>query len=371
MRFVLTTNKDEVKHWTSLSIDVAKVFGILAGPVGLYILIAYLQSVRAPLPISDFSTTQTLLIISAVYSFIISILVIFVYSPIFICPASRKSRRHIRVRALDYSLRGRRWTEHLGSQPFLFQGSALIAIPTYSVLWMSRASIDTFLLWLGIMSLVGGAISVAVFYRWGIVPHRVRRFRIKLGLRVFVGSVVRGGWCIAWLRIMALLFLAFPFVKGHQESSIGRIATWSVFLVCTTPMYLTLTSVKVRFERFPIIFIAAIIVALAWYPSFFSKRTLHFLGLGGGIPIEVLLRTMDPEETRVIARLVHGCLILNAGSRVIIQPMVAPTTDTCSREPSLDDLSYATMYKGVEVFSGSDIIKLSGATSQGVAGQRN
>ncbi len=80
---------------------------------------------------------------------------------------------------------------------------------------------------------------------------------------------------------------------------------------------------------------------------------------------------MDPEGTNVIARLVHGCLILNAGSRVLIQPMDALTTDACSRELPTNESSYAIMYKGVEVLSGSDIIKLSGFTSERMAGQRN
>jgi len=51
MRAFLIKNRDELKSWMSFSLDVAKMFAILAGPIGLGILISYLHSVNAPLPI--------------------------------------------------------------------------------------------------------------------------------------------------------------------------------------------------------------------------------------------------------------------------------------------------------------------------------
>jgi len=371
MRAFLTSNKDELKHWTSFAIDIAKIFAVLAGPMGLYILISYLQSVRAPLPISDFSTIQTLIIIAAAYAFLIVVVMGIIYLPVFLCQPSRKTRMHIRIKTFNYSLRNRSWIEHLGSQPFLFQGSALVLIPTYSILWMSRASIGVSLLWLGGMLFLGAAASVAMFLGQGITPDRARHFRTKLALRVFTGSIVRGGWCIAWLRVMAMFNLAFPVVKDNQASSVGRIALWSMFMIVTLFAYFGLTSVRARVERVPILIFAGLFVALALYPTYFSRKTLHFLGIGGGIPIEILLRTMEPSGTSFIARSVRGCLILNAGSRIIFQPLDVPTSDACGRELPLQELGYDTMYKGIEVLSGSDIIKLSGFLSFRVPGQKN
>lgn len=236
---------------------------------------------------------------------------------------------------------------------------------------MSSASSQVSFVLLSVSSLVGGMISVVVFRVWGIVPScrfvpglsDVQRFKKKLSRQVFFDSLIRSIWCVVWLIGMARINLAFPLIRDNQEVLLGRIVTWSVFLLFMIVTYLALTSIRARFERLPILMTAGLCMALAWYPSFFSKRTLHVLGIGGGILIEILLRTMNPQEVNVVARLVHGCLILNAGSRVIIQPMNAPTADACSRELPSGEVSYANMYIGIEVFSSSDIIKLSGFTS--------
>lgn len=276
MRAFLIKNRDELKSWMSFSLDVAKMFAILAKPIGLGILISYLHNVNTPLPISDFATAQTLIIMAAVYSFIAIFLATFIFSPILMCSISRRLRRHIRVRAFDYSLKGRALIERLGSQPFLFQGSALMAMPTYSILWMSRASTDLSMLWLGIMLLVGGAISREIFLRKGIVLPKAQRFRTTLGRRVFADSVWRGGWCIAWIKVMASLYFAFPFVQHSQGSSVDRIATWSIFLIFTTGLYLTLTSVEARFERFPFVILSLVFIGLVVDPIFLVKGPFIF-----------------------------------------------------------------------------------------------
>lgn len=360
VRRFFVQNRENLKHWMASAIDAGKLSVLIAGPVGLYILVAYLQSVRAPLPISDFSTIQTLLIIAATYILVVGFIFAVVYFPVFTCLVPRKWRIHIRVKIPSYNFCKRDWIEQLGNQPFLFHGSSTLLIPTYSVLWISRASDVTSYLWLSFALIVGAISSVIIFYTEAIISNRTQKFRTKLAFRVFTGSLMRGGWCIAWLHIIARLNLAFPIIRDFQASSPGRIATWTFFLCITFFMYFGLTSIKVRPERILIVILFGLMGALAYYPSFFSQRTLHLLGIGGGIPVKVLVKTMDPEGTNVIARSINGCLILNTGSRIILQILETPTVNICSQLSSQNEARYAAMYKEITVLSGSDVIRISG-----------
>lgn len=322
-------------------------------------LISYLQSVRAPLPISDFSAVQVLIIVAGTYTFFLTILLLAIYFPVLVCRPSESLYRDVRLRVAILMYNYKSLLKSEINQFALFHGSALIVIPTYGMLWISRASDETSFVWLLVMSLFGAVLGVITFCISDNKLPRVHKARIKIGLRVFSGAIVRGGWCAAWLRIMALLALALPIVRDNQGNSSARVVVCLFFIIITMSMYLGLTRVKARVERLPIVIFAGLFVALGSYPGALGKRTLHILGIGGGIPIKILLKTMKPESKDIIAQTVQGCLILNVGSRLILQPLDAPSEETCSLEYPLNEIGYRNIYKGVEVISSVDVIRVS------------
>ncbi len=211
VRTFLFKNKDELKFWVSLALDAAKIVVTFSGPVGLYIVIVYLQSVRAPLPISDLSNLTALIIIGGAYICIAMVVLVGIYSPLLMCSVSRSFRRQTRVRSLDILLNHRRWVRYLAGEALLFQGGAIMVMPTFSALVIVGASLVISILWLATMLIFGSLIGVILYCRVVTVHMRPWHWRMWLACQVFITSVVRGLCCIGWLLLMARLNLSSLF----------------------------------------------------------------------------------------------------------------------------------------------------------------
>lgn len=125
-RFV--ENKDEIWFWTSLALDGAKVSAIVGTSSGLFIVVAYLRSVGAPLPITDISATVAFLVIAAAYGFVAIFLVATLYSPALVCAVSPRDRRIAGLRPLDPDLPKLRRLMIIASYYILFHAGPLAVI---------------------------------------------------------------------------------------------------------------------------------------------------------------------------------------------------------------------------------------------------
>ena len=345
-------------------ISVSKIFAICAGPTGLLVLLTYLQSVRAPLPISDFSSAPTLVTIAGIYSVIVTLITFFLLLPAFACSVSSETRDSTRIRSLSYLPQFKRYFGNINREMLLFQSSALIAILVFCSLQLLITSVLVLVVFILCTCLIASALSVSLFYNGGrLFSIYAWKFRAAAISKLYFGCVARSLFCSLWLMILEFTISQVKIITDIPGGLINRIITWIGFYFVATIIYLTLTSVRTRTQSISkriFLFIAIIILVALFSGSAFSKKTLHFMGIGGGIPVEILYRTVAVGGKGAIAQKITGCLILNAGSRVIIQPMTNPTESTCSRMLSTQELRYGTMYRGITVFSGSDTIELSG-----------
>jgi hypothetical protein len=110
------------------------------------------------------------------------------------------------------------------------------------------------------------------------------------------------------------------------------------------------------------ILIAVVIFAsslIMFNASYSGRKALQILRIGGGIPVSIISKTMMPDGKDVIAHTIDGCMILNAGSHIIIQVVNRPTLATCQELPP-PPVKNGEILKGIEIISGSDVIKLEG-----------
>jgi hypothetical protein len=92
--------------------------------------------------------------------------------------------------------------------------------------------------------------------------------------------------------------------------------------------------------------------------SYSGQKALQFFRIGGGIPVSILTKTMTPGGKDVVAQTIDGCMILNAGSHVIISVLNHPTLTTCQLKPSQSPVRYGEMFKEIEIISGSDVVRI-------------
>jgi hypothetical protein len=68
---------------------------------------------------------------------------------------------------------------------------------------------------------------------------------------------------------------------------------------------------------------------------------------------------MMPGGKDIIAQTMDVCMILNAGSHIIIKVVDHPTLASCQKTPP-SPVKTNGIPKGIEIISGSDVIKLEG-----------
>jgi hypothetical protein len=60
----------------------------------------------------------------------------------------------------------------------------------------------------------------------------------------------------------------------------------------------------------------------------------------------------------MVAHPFQGCMILHAGTHIIVKVLDHPTLATCETELSPSRLNNGEMLKGMEIIAGSDVINL-------------
>ena len=134
-----------------------------------------------------------------------------------------------------------------------------------------------------------------------------------------------------------------------------RIPTWAAFTFVLIFLYYGLTAVKVRSERIPFIALLLVILIAYFEPFYAGRTTLRVLGIGGGIPVEVLQKYQAPGSNVIVGRIIRGCLLLNSGSKVAMRVKEGKEKIDCQNETNING-AYNSMYHGVEVISGSDVV---------------
>jgi hypothetical protein len=269
----LRRNELLLEHWLPILLNGIKISAVVGTGVGLILVLAYLGSSGAPLPL-DLASTIAFVIVAILFGAFGGML-----GAIILLPSIPMFQEETRLKKV------------LGKTFILF-------------IWL-----------FGILPLV---------FRVPIYPSK--------------------GSDLAIFQVLA--------------SSLGESAAWLILVLSLLFIYRCL-SVGAGAYVYAGGIALILIEMLMFGPSFAGRIVLRELGIGGGIPVKLLIRTMRPGGSNVTADNVRGCLILNLGGRVILRPLEKPTRELCA-EPIAGAQQQRTELKGLHVYSSSDVIEMTG-----------
>ena len=136
----------------------------------------------------------------------------------------------------------------------------------------------------------------------------------------FYASLLSGPW-LTWVWILSATYI--PKTNAAAETDAATIHLLLAILVVHFGLSL--------FNRFGTILVLGIgllvVVFLSW-PSFWGGVSLRALGLGGNVPVTLLIKAPDEGSDKTIARSIQGCLVLVSNNEVLIRPTTSE--DKCS-----------------------------------------
>ena len=129
-------------------------------------------------------------------------------------------------------------------------------------------------------------------------------------------------------------------------------------------MYLILTDARVRVHRLVLMVPAVSLCVAMFAPSYAGGIALRLLGIGGGFPISITVKSMPVGRQETVAVNKVGCLIIRSSSEIIVKTFDkrVPTVEDCV--PSLlpgiggSGPSPASMFSQVEVFPNSQLLQI-------------
>jgi hypothetical protein len=182
------------------------------------------------------------------------------------------------------------------------------------------------------------------------------RYRFKDRKEVFLDL---GGWfwdfyvSLSWLMlvlIVASIFLA----KTVESTNTVVIVLCAIGSILLHWFVSRLSNISTAVAFIVLLLFGLIVV----FPgaSFLAGGTLSFLGIGGNIPISLLVKTYEPGSTQATANVVHGCLVLSLGNDVLIRQANLPSE--CKLRLSNSALAEEKPYHRLNRFARSEVLKI-------------
>jgi hypothetical protein len=365
------------KTWVSLLIDVPKITVIFSTPIGLLLIGAYLLSERAPLPVADASTATSLIFVVAVYTFAASLIFLAAFAPVVTCYVPLKERRRVLSERIRGTMRSKSWRKKIGSQYLIFQSGPYGVIGAFliMVIWdppHAATSTAIFLSLIFIGSMCGSVYSAVRYLRVSSLnvrgtASRAKLFRHAVARRVFFGGLLRAAMTFLWV-LGLFLVISSIFANNMKEVAPSYLKYMFVgFLVIAFVVHFFLTSIHVLIKRIPLSFLFMAVAFCLYYPAYIGAKTLRLMGIGGGIPVLLHIRSGSPVLQAAEQREVAGCLILNIGSQIIIRPTLAPPPVQCDHANTLvpqaranSEGSARPMYSGISLIPSTQVVLIQG-----------
>ena len=310
--------------WFLTLFQLAFVVSALAGSVFVWI---YLRSVGAPLPAADLpALTSLFLAVTILFSLFGIIGSVFIVLPSIICGVPRKFRDQVDAAERSALSCGKRLTAW-SMKTVLFNGAFYLSLIGLLITVLFRL-LD-----------YRQVIIVILFIALGIVCSYVRARTLVGWDPSFRREAV---FCSAGNGLVGFLWsfsIFWPAVIWFPFKGIMSIDEWAdMLLIVIAPVYLSLTSLadKTRWRGVLALTTCIVLVPSIACPSSIGAGTLRMLGVGGGMPVSILLAPL-PGTKPDVEMLETRCLILNSGSQMILRPRTGPESVSCadSRAPFL------------------------------------
>jgi hypothetical protein len=102
--------------------------------------------------------------------------------------------------------------------------------------------------------------------------------------------------------------------------------------------------------------------------SSFGAISLRMLGIGGGIPCEITLRTFDPSSGQRVVSVERGCLLITTGNEVALHPAKNAVAGACALAQVLGHRNDTASRWSVDIYPQSEIVKISILTQRAETG---
>ena len=371
----LAEQRETLKTWLSFLIDTIKLSTLFSGPLGLFLLVAYLSSTGSPMLTPDSSTALTLLLVVASYIFMVFFLCAFVYAPVYTCRVNRKTRLLIKTEDTTatsnigkfLSQRNGILGRKISNNDFIvFHGPSLSLFVNLALGRLLEFSITPWLVSLSLFTTIGTLASFLRYKHYKILPkyrsvYLSRKFQRLATFRIIQDRLSRGFMALVW--ILGVFQVVDSIRSQTTQFSHTKSPYFSLLLLASMLfLYFFLTHVRVVITRVPFAFLFLAFVFVIYAPGYAGGLALRVLGIGGGIPISLTIMTIQPGTQETVARTKTGCLIIKSGSEVIIKTTdnVAPKTCNPSifANLSMESASRIQMFSQVEVFPTSQVIQI-------------
>ena len=359
------------------ALDLTKLAVPGAIILGSFFVFAYLQSMGAPLPTADLpAMTSLFLSILILYGAFAIVGAIVVLLPAVACSTPEILRQRINAGAPPPGARAgilRAALERtlILDSGFYFGLIGLLVGSAASAHRATRISTGTTVLCIGLSVLSGTgfglwrqrrsrtkhmAVSDARENACPDVPwHEIGFYSIRNGLFGLIWSML--------ILLLALRLLGLD----REPMSVRTDVSWVGLILLVAALYAVLTAVPKRVERFGTLVTPLVLMPAIVSSSSVGAGTLRLLGAGGGLPVSLLLAPA-PGIANQPASPECGCLILNAGSQVVLLPKSlagpAPCADT--QAPFLmKERRAPTMFSKVELLPAARILRIGPPKSDG------
>lgn len=301
------------------------------------LLLSYLLRVGAPFPPVDASVGLFLNIFVAVFIFMMSMLFIIVYVPIGV-----KYLAPEKFRILHPSFFEGRASERWNSSEFrtlyfliytpayvsvvMFVIGAIMDLPSLAQSPGPRFMRDH----TGPLVVIGAyvfttMIVCAICVILNLV-NGTKRYGVKIILNI---SLMGAASTLFWILTIGFFVARLFAPLGDME--LPSMEQWAIDLLGVAILLLLVSSVMFVHYRYSMgsprkgNAIASLLMCILFttliFPqgSVLAARTLYFLGVGGGVPVSIDVKTYAPSPAPSL-RTLRGCLILGMGSTVTVRP---------------------------------------------------
>ncbi len=166
--------------------------------------------------------------------------------------------------------------------------------------------------------------------------------------------VMPTGLCLLWFSTLVSLF-------SYERSKSVRVFILGCMLV--PPLIATLVD---TWKTLLLIYASLVFGFLFLWPGapFLGGLVLRMLGMGGEIPVSIIVKATPPGDSQPKAIELSGCLVIAMGGDVLLKPTTDITDCKLHWKFGFANESEFATYKTVERYSRSDIVKIHGFPSR-------
>lgn len=330
-----------LKRYADIVQDISKVFAALSILAGPFIIVAYVSRLSSrwgnvPIAVSDLYGSALLPIVFLMALFLV---LYFAFITLFNGSLRTPLERRLRV-GFPFALRRYR-LEHGSGLPKPANLTSVwrhlgmffveyLSLHAPALLLLACACVAPNSVWLAVLGFVLG-VYVLYFVVLARVPHaaeeqkwRSARFTSHVWKTVGFALLINVAAIFAWSLAVWFFGQIYAATYGGSDTVTDQDVYISmIFVLFFDFLFFGRNRAVLEFSVAMTVLFA--ISVLLFQPSVVGATALRMIGLGGGMPASMLVKSIDAESKTQIS-IVRGCVVLNAGGQIVVEE-IAPNIE--------------------------------------------